>query len=143
MNHRLPSFWPLVALAVPLALTGCGQQESGPWVTFDGGGFVVNYSGGYGAAFYGFNAKPLRRLPAGTVLEASFEDPAGGPPIIDKQQVTEPALRYSFRTPYLHGIVAHHPYKAEVHVLEAGTGKLLGSYQTNFVSQVDDAWLQK
>jgi len=125
-----------------LALSGCGQ-ESGPWLAFDGGGFVVNYSAGYAAAFYGFNVKPMRRLPAGTVLEAAFEDPAGPQPIVNRQVVGEPALRYSFRTPYLHGIVAKHPYRAEIRVLEAGSGKLLASYQAMFTSQVDDAWLKQ
>ena len=130
----------VAALLLPLA--GCGQPETGPWLAFDGGGFVVNYSGVPGA-YYGFNVKPLRRLPAGMVLEATMEDPAGGPAIVDRKTVGEPVLRYSFRTPYLHGIEAHHPYKVEVHVLETGTGKLLASYQNTFASTVDDAWLAK
>ena len=132
----------LMLLAL-LMLGACSQQETGPWLAFDGGGFVVNYSGGYAAAFYGFNVKPLRRLPTGTVIEAVMEDPAGGPAIIDRKAVDGPALRYSFRTPYLHGIAANHPYIAEVRVLEAGTSKVLASYKAEFKSKVDDAWLQK
>ena len=131
-----------VLLAAGFALAGCGQAETGPWLKFDGGGFVVNYSSPPGA-YYGFNVKPLRHLPGGTVLEASMEDPNGGPAFLDRKTVNEPALRYSFRTPYLHGIEAQHPYRAEVRVLEAGTGALLATYQTAFASTVDDAWLTK
>ncbi len=133
--------------AIGVALTGlllaaCGQ-ETGPWLAFDGGGFVVNYSGGFAAAYYGFNVKPQRRIPAGTILEAVFEAPAGAPPFIDRQEVKAPALRYSFRTPYIDGLEANHPYKAEIRVLESGTRKLLASYTTTFTSKYDDAWLKK
>ena len=134
-------------LAIGALLAGCGQ-ESGPWVAISGGGFVVNYSGGLykpGAAqaYYGFSVKPLRRLPAGTVLEAQFEDPAGGPVFVDRKEVADQQTSYAFRSPYLKGIEVSHPYHAEIHVLEAGSHKLLASYGRSFTSKVDDAWLAK
>lgn len=131
-----------IGLLTCLSLAACGP-ESGPWVAFDGGGFVVNYSAGLSAAFYGFNVKPLRRLPDGMVLEAEFEDPAGGKPIIVQEEVKGPSLRYSFRTPYLDGIEAKHPYRGEIHILEPVTHTRLASYSMTFTSQVDAAWLKK
>jgi hypothetical protein len=128
-------------------LAACGQ-ESGPWVAFNGGGFVVNYSGGVyhagsAGAYYGFNVKPLRGLPVGTVLEAQFEDPAGGPPFLDRKTVDGVRPSYSFRSPYVRGIAANHPYHVEIHVIAAGSNKLLASYGRTFSSTVDDAWLAK
>lgn len=130
------------------ALTACGGEESGPWLAFNGGGFVVNYSAGQyksgaAGAYYGCNVKPLRHLPAGTVIEARFEDPAGGPPLVDSKVVDTQLVSYALRSPYVTGLVANHPYMVEVRVLEAGSHKLLGSYTHSYVSSVDDAWLAK
>jgi hypothetical protein len=137
----------LGALLMSGLLAACGA-ESGPWLAFNGGGFVVNYSGGqYSAgragAYYGCNVKALRHLPAGTVIEARFEDPAGGPAFVDSKVVDAEQPAYAFRSPYVTGIVADHPYHVEVRVLEAGSHKLLGSYAHSFSSGIDDAWLAK
>lgn len=127
---------PLLLLA--MLLTGCGN-ETGPWLAFDGGGFVFNYR--VAQASYGFNVKPLRRLTEGTVLEAEFEDPAGGKPLVFREEVKGPKLRYSFETLGLSGVKAHTPYKATIRVLEPGTLKVLASYDKIFKSSVDGTWL--
>ena len=134
-------------LLISALLSACGQ-ERGPWLAFNGGGFVVNYSSGVyragsAGAYYGFNVKPLRHLPPGTVLEAQFEDPSGGPAFTDRKDVTDPKPSYAFRSPYVRGIVANHPYAVELRVLEAGTRKLLATYARTYTSTVDDAWLAK
>lgn len=125
-------------LGLVLMLVGCGN-DTGPWLAFDGGSFVFNYR--IAEASYGFNVRPLRKMPEGTVLEAQFEDPAGGPPLIVRQEVKGPALRYSFQTPALSGIKAGKPYHAAIRVLEAGTLKVLASYERIFKSDVDQSWL--
>ena len=125
-------------LALQLLLAGCGR-ETGPWVAFDGGGFVFNYR--IAEASYGFNVKPLRRLPEGAVLEAEFEDPGGGKPIFVREVVTGPALRYMFQTPPLTGIKAAKPYRAVIRVMAPGGDTILASYERKFVSDVDQSWL--
>ena len=127
---------------VTLALAACDDQ-TGPYVELNGGGFVVNYSAGLSEAYYGFGVKPLRELPAGMVLEAEFEDPAGGPPFIDRQEVTGPLLKYGFRSPYLKGIIADHPYLATLRVLKPVTHEVIATLTKSYQSKFDDAWLAK
>ena len=140
MNAR--SFLSFAAMFLAILFNGCGD-DTGPYVELNGGGFVVNYSGGLSEAYYGFGAKPLRALPAGLVLEAEFENPAGGKPFIDSQIVTGPLLKYGFRSPYLKGIVANHPYKATLRVMKPGTREVIETYTQSFQSKFDDAWLAK
>lgn len=118
-----------------LGLAGC-DDPAAPYVEFNGGGFVANYRNG--TTIYGFNVKPMRQLAEGTVLEAVLDDPAGGQPIVLRETVKQPKLRYGFQTPPVRGIVKNKPYKGEIRILEAGTGKLLASYSKSFISPLDD-----
>lgn len=127
-----------ILVLVALALAACGAED-GPWLAFDGGGFVFNYR--TAEASYGFNVRPLRYLAPGTVLEAELENPAGGPPIVIDQEIRTPGLRYTFQSPPLTGIQAGKPYHASVSVLEAGSGKRLARYERAFTSQADQSWL--
>lgn len=128
-----------VALAGVLLLSACADSADQPWVAFEGGGFVFNYR--VAEAYYGVNIRPMRHLPDGTVIQVSFEDPAGGPPILSRFTVKGPELRYSVRTPGLTGIKAHRPYRVELSVLEAATGNVLGRYEKSFSSSADQSEL--
>ncbi len=106
-----------------LGLAGC-DDPAAPYVEFNGGGFVANYRNG--TTIYGFNVKPMRQLAEGTVLEAVLDDPAGGQPIVLRETVKQPKLRYGFQTPPVRGIVKNKPYKGEIRILEAGDRQTAG-----------------
>jgi hypothetical protein len=125
------------ALLLAALLAGCGDDsDSGeaPYLEITGGGFVFNYR--IAEAYYGFVARPLRSLPAGSRLEASFEDPAGGDAFVERQLAGDKAVRYSFRTPPLQGIKADRPYAVELRLI-AADGSLLQSLHKTFSSQLD------
>lgn len=124
-------------LLLTLALAGCGASESGPWLDFAGGGFVVDYS--MGAAYYGLVVKPLRHLPQGAVIEARFQDPAGGPDLVVAQSIDKQQLRYPFKSPSISGLRKGHAYKVEIRLLASQGGEVLGSYSRDFKSDVDQA----
>ena len=128
----------LALLVIVALLAGCDDQDQ-PYVKFEGGGFMFNYR--IAEAFYGFSLRPMRKLPAGPVLEAEFEDPSGGPAFHERQTVGEPKLRYLFRTPALKGIRANVPYRAKILVRQAGTGSLLATYERTFTSDADQSEL--
>ncbi len=121
-----------------LALAGCGEDESKPYLAFVGGGFVYNYR--IGEAFYGFVARPERTLPEGSVIEARFENPSGNEIV-----VTQPAkagqFQYSFQTPPLKGIKAGHDYQVELRVLDPKTKGTYATYSKTFRTDVDQSTL--
>ena len=127
--HHLPPF----VLALWLAACG-GDDPAAPYVEFLGGGFIFNYR--LAEADYGFVVKPVRPLPAGSVLEALFEDPAGGPPLRVRQTARSGMLQYSFRSPPVTGVVAGRPYRVELRLLEAATGSELARYERSFRADV-------
>lgn len=128
-------------LTLFLILTSCsGDDPSQPYVEFIGGGFIFNYR--LAEADYGFVIKPLRSIPAGTLLEAVFENPAGGEPLRVRQTARDGMLQYTFRSPSVHEVVANRPYRVELRLLDPATGHELARYQRTFSSDVDQAVLQ-
>ena len=131
-RHRL-----LVALAASLALAGC-EDATAPYVAFDGGGFIFNYR--IAEAFYGVNLKPMRRLPAGGMIEVEFENPAGGAPFLVRETTDAARLVYSMRTPPVQGVAADRDYKVAVRVRDA-SGAVLATYATVVRSTLDQSVL--
>lgn len=115
-----------------LLLAACEDQSDKPYLKILGGGFVFNYR--YSAMNYGFVAKPLRSLPAGATLEASFEVPGSDQPYVTTLPVQDGKMQYAFETEPLHDVKKDIPYKARLRLLEASTGKELASLEQEFRS---------
>ncbi len=125
-----------------LLLSGCGEEGADkPYVEFAGGGFVFNYN--IAEAYYGFVVQVLRRIPEGTVLEAEFENPAGGDPLVVRHTASAGRAEYVFRTPGVQGVEAGRSYQVDLRLLDSGTGELLASYSRAFRSSADQAILPK
>lgn len=131
---------PLVLLCLGgLLLAACDDQSGKPYLKIAGGGFIFNYR--YSAMNYGFVAKPLRPLPAGAMLEASFEVPGSDQRYVTTLPVREGKMQYVFETQPLHDVRKDTPYKARLRLLEAGTGKELASLEQEFRSSADQSTL--
>jgi len=128
----------VIVLALGLTLAACGEDASSPYLAFAGGGFIFNYRNA--EAFYGFVAKPLRRLPEDAVIEARFDMPGKAEPFVTKENVVPGQLQYSFKTPFLTGIEKGHEYKAVMRLLDPA-GKELARYERTFHTDVDQASL--
>lgn len=122
-----------------LLLTACDGQSGKPYLKIVGGGFIFNYR--YSAMNYGFVAKPLRPLPAGATLEASFEVPGSDQRYVTTLPVREGKMQYVFETQPLHGVKKDTPYKARLRLLAANTGKELASLEREFRSTADQSSL--
>lgn len=138
MQGRRPLRLGLVQLAAAL-LVACGDGADAPYLELAGGGFVLNYR--LAEADYGFVVRVLRRLPEGSVLEARFEDPAGGPPIVVRQPARATRSQYVFRTPPVRGVVAGRDYRVELLLLGAGGGVALARLEHAFHADVDQTVL--
>jgi hypothetical protein len=128
----------LVALVFAITLSACGEDASSPYLDFAGGGFIFNYRNA--EAFYGFVAKPLRRLPEGAVIEARFDMPGKVEPFVTSEKVVPGQMQYSFKTPFLTGIEKDHEYKAVMRLLDS-SGKELARYERSFHTDVDQSTL--
>lgn len=128
----------LIGLTLMLALAACSGDS--PYVVVSGGGIIFNYR--IAEATAGIVAEVARPLPKGGTVEASFENPAGGPPIVEAKAVTEERRRFSFVTPPLTGIKADTDYQVVVRVLDAG-GTELQRTVTKVHSDLDQSILPK
>jgi len=123
-----------VLLALVYVLANRPSPEAKPYLTFLGGGFIFNYR--IAEVTYGFTAQVTRPLPVGSIIEAAFEDPAGGDPFVARVRVGTETLRYSLRSPPVQGVVADHPYHVTVRVIARDGSEILARYDKDYVSQV-------
>ena len=86
-------------------------------------------------------ARQLKPLPEGSVLEASFDLPDTDRKFVITKPAKAGQLQYSFETEPLRGVKKDTPYKVQLKLLEANTGKELGLVEQVFKSDVDQATL--
>ena len=127
--------WLWIAAVLVVA---CSNTDK-PYIEFIGGGFIFNYR--LAEADYGFVVKPVRRIPAGTILEAQFENPSGGEPIVIRETAEFGRLQYVFRTPPVRGVKANREYHAELRLLDPADKHVLAIYSRTFRSDVDQSML--
>lgn len=127
-----------VAALAAAFLAACSPEESAPpaWFEVYGGGFIFNYRIAETTA--GLVARPLAALPEGSRLEATFEDPAGGAPIVLIQRTSAAQQKYEFTTPALHGVVKDRPYEVAVRLV-GSDGAELQKVGLTFTSNVDQS----
>lgn len=122
----------VIALAAGLLLAAGCEAESDNLV-IGGGGFVFNYRNA--EATYGVVVGSRRALPDATVVEAEFENPDGGAPILVSKQVRPGVQRYDLQTPPLKGVVAGREYRVIVRLLD-GAGSEIQRLEKTFTSEL-------
>lgn len=110
------------------------DPDEQPYLDILGGGFVFNYR--VADNFYGFTAIVRRPLESGSIIEAEFENPAGGNPITVRERVSPMTDRYTMRTPALHGIEANKPYQVRIRVLDRLETREIWSATRSYTSQI-------
>ena len=125
----------VICCCLGLLLSACEEQAPQPFLKIVGGGFIFNYR--YSKMTYGFVARQLRPLPEGSVLEASFDLPQTERKFVITKPVKAGQLQYSFETESLRGVQKNTPYKVQLKLLEASTGKELAVLEQVFKSDVD------
>ncbi|HEV7252313.1 MAG TPA: hypothetical protein VGN97_04335 [Mesorhizobium sp.] len=129
------------SLALLAVLMGVGwmtreDPAAKPPLKILGGGFMFNYR--IADVHYGFTAAIQRSLPAGSVIEAEFEDPAGGANHVVRERVEVRASRYTLRSPPLQGVEAGKDYHVEVRLKTRADDAVLWSDRLAFRSQLSD-----
>jgi hypothetical protein len=132
----------LVVLA--LLLTGIGlygreNPADKPYLVVAGGGFIFNFR--VAEAFYGFTVKVQKPLAVGSIIQAQFEDPAGGPPFVEETRVNARTTRYSLRSPGVHGVKKGQPYEVVISLYDYTGEELMERQTRQFKSSLDSKFV--
>ncbi len=128
-----------LALCAVLFAVGWFTREDpadAPYLKILGGGFMFNYR--EAEIFYGFTAQVVRPLASGSIIEARFDDPAGGAPLVVSERVSTMTDRYALRTPPVRGVEAKKPYRVEIRVYDRTKTTLLWQEEHSYASQIAD-----
>jgi hypothetical protein len=110
-----------------------------PYLKIAGMSFIFDYR--TSQAFYGFTAYLTKPVPNYSLIEASFENPAGGEPFIVTKKLSPRSTRYGLRSPDLHGVKAHVPYHVHVRLLRNPDHAVLFETDFTITSQQDQSIL--
>lgn len=108
-----------------------------PLLQISGGGFVFNYR--LAEVYYGFSATVQKPLHTGSVIEATFEDPAGGDALTARLRVGADTRHYSLRSPPVRGVEAGRPYAVSIKVMDRQERNVLWRHSLSIRSQISDA----
>lgn len=125
-----------MALAGALGLGACRDAGEGDYLKVSGKIFVFNYR--IAQATYLLTLAKLRPLPDGSMVETTFENPAGGGPLIVRQKIWPSMDKITVESPPIKCVKANHEYKVSMRVEDAG-GKLLQTIERKMISDLDQS----
>jgi hypothetical protein len=128
----------MILLAV---LGGSACRESGgegEYFRIDGKIFVFNYR--HARATYLVNLVPLKPIEDGQTAIASFEDPAGGEPMVVRQKIWPRMAKTTIESPPLRCVVKGRPYAISI-AIEGPDGAVRQTLETTLASKDDQSIL--
>ena len=135
---RLRASLPLIILA-GLALSACRDSGGeGEYFRLDGKIFVFNYR--VATATYLVNIVPLQSVREGDTAVVSFEDPAGGEPLVVRQKIWPKLVKTTIESPPLRCVVKDRPYTVTIRI-EGADGGVRQTIETTMASSEDQTLL--
>ncbi|AEH84816.1 hypothetical protein [Mesorhizobium opportunistum] len=128
----------LIAAAALGACRDTGKDGEGKLFEVSGKIFVFNYR--LARATYVVTLRPLRPMGEGQVAVASFQNPAGGAPIVVEQKVWPKLGKVSLESPALTCIVKNKPYAIAISI-KGADGAVLQKIDTTLMSTEDQSIL--
>ncbi|WP_331373920.1 hypothetical protein [Sinorhizobium chiapasense] len=122
------------ALLAAAVLVGC-QRETGPDpLKLTGKMFVFNYRLAYAA--YMITLNKTEPVPDGSVVVASFENPAGGEPLTLTRKLFPKLDKVTLESPEISCVKKERPYAVTIEV-KGPDGAMLQKLETTVTSDVD------
>ncbi|TGQ65498.1 MAG: hypothetical protein E5V49_15100 [Mesorhizobium sp.] len=129
------------ALVAAVALGACrdtGKDSEGKLFEISGKIFVFNYR--LARATYVVTLRPLQPMGEGQVAVASFQDPAGGAPLVVEQKVWPKLDKVTVESPALTCIIKNKPYAITISIKDSD-GAVLQKIDTTLMSTEDQSVL--
>lgn len=129
------------ALAAAVALGACrdaGKDSEGRLFEISGKIFVFNYR--LARATYVVTLRPLKPMGEGQVAVASFQNPAGGAPLVVEQKVWPKLDKVTLESPALTCVVKNKPYAIAISI-KGADGAVLQKIDTTLMSTEDQSVL--
>jgi len=123
-------------LLVPLALGAC--RDSGKLFELSSRLMVFNYR--EAKVTYLMNLTPIQPIGERQVAVTTFENPAGGEPLVVRQKLFPEHKKVTIESPPLECVVKDRPYKVGIRI-EKEDGTLLQSIDTTMISSQDQNML--
>jgi hypothetical protein len=140
MTERRQWMWrACIAALAGLSLLGC-RDSAGEAELFrlDGRLFVFNYR--VATASYLVNLVPVQPVDDGQSVVASFEDPAGGAPIVVRQRIWPKLPKTTIQSPAIFCVVKDRPYAVSI-AIEGPDGQVRQTIDTTITSSLDQTVL--
>jgi hypothetical protein len=138
-NFERARFIAAPLLFAMLALGACRDTGGeGEYFEIAGKLFVFNYR--VATATYLVNLKPLQPVGEGETAVATFENPAGGEPIVVRQKIWPKLEKTTIESPPLRCIVKDKPYAVSIDI-EGPDGAVMQTMKTTLVSSEDQKLL--
>jgi hypothetical protein len=125
----------ILSLICILTLTACGDDPSKPYLKIVGGGFtnfVVQNIVTYSVA-----VKRIKALPAGSIIEATFDLPDSDRKYVTTEPADPPKLGYLFESEPLHGLKKGQELTVHLRLLQSAGGTVLAEFEKTFHSDAD------
>ena len=130
-------YWIAMAAATALLLSAC-QREAENLVQVTGHLFVFNYR--VASATYMLTLKKTGPIPDGSVINAEFENPQGGDPLVLNQKIYPIGDKIALQSENLHCVRKDRPYSVSLRLVDKD-GKVLQELKTQFRSDLDQTVL--
>ncbi len=127
-----------ILLPLALALAACQRETGGDPLKLTGKMFVFNYRLAY--ATYLVTLEQMAPLPDGTVVQAEFENPAGGAPLTLERRIFPNLPKVVLESPDVTCVKKARPYKVTIAVVGPDGGRLQ-SIETQVTSSADQSIL--
>ncbi|MGE3308159.1 MAG: hypothetical protein AB7I52_19545 [Rhizobiaceae bacterium] len=122
-----------------LVASACRESGGeGEFFEVSGKLFVFNYR--VATATYLVTLNPLQPMQEGQTAVATFQDPAGGEPIVVKQRIWPKLAKATIESPPLRCIVKDRPYSVSIAITEED-GEVVQKIDTTITSNLDQTVL--
>jgi hypothetical protein len=127
-----------VALIAAVTLGACRDTGKDQLFAISGKLFEFNYR--LAIATYVITLKPLRPMVDGQIAVVSFQNPAGGDPLVVNQKIWPKLPHITLTSPPLTCVVKDKPYSVSIRIQDS-SGTLLQSIDTTMTSSEDQTML--